>query len=70
MVAGVLGAKPKEVTLPDGVVGRPLGEVAEVVADAAHTKCKPLANVPYEPGYRRHLVRVLTRRAVERLAAQ
>jgi len=68
-VAGVLGAKPREIKLPDAVVGKKLPEVASLVADAAYSKCKPLANVPYDPQYRRHLTRVLTRRAVERLAA-
>jgi len=67
-VAGVLGAKPRVVALTDAV-GKPLADVATLVGDATHKKCKPLANVPYEPGYRRHLVRVLVRRAVERLAS-
>ena len=67
-VAGVLGAKPRVIAVPDAV-GKSLGDVATLVADATHKKCKPLANVPYEPGYRRHLVRVLTRRAIERLAS-
>ncbi len=67
-VAGVLGARPRVISVPDAV-GRPLGEVASIVADATKSKCKPLANVPYDPAYRRHLVGVLTRRAVERLAS-
>ncbi len=69
VVAGVLGSKPREIEVPDAVLGKRLGEVAGLVADAAYSKSKPLANVPYDPQYRRHLVRVLTRRAIERLAA-
>ncbi|MBX3270483.1 MAG: FAD binding domain-containing protein [Sandaracinaceae bacterium] len=70
VVAGVLGSKPREVEVPATVAGKRLGEVAALVADAAYAKCKPLANVPYDPAYRRHLVRVLTRRAIERLATE
>lgn len=68
VVAGVLGSKPREIEVPDGVRGERLADVAELVADAAYQKCKPLANVPYDPAYRRTLVRVLTRRAIEKLA--
>ncbi len=69
VVAGVLGSKPREIEVPDAVLGKRLTDVASLVADAAYTKSKPLANVPYDPQYRRHLVRVLTRRAIERLAS-
>ncbi|MCA9608884.1 MAG: FAD binding domain-containing protein [Myxococcales bacterium] len=68
VVVGVLNSKPREVEVPEAI-GKSLGEVARLVADTAHAKSKPLPNVPYDPEYRRHLVRVLTRRAIERLAA-
>ncbi len=66
VVAGVLGAKPRVVDLPETVIGRAPGDpaLAEDVARATWEQCKPLANVPYDPDYRRHLLRVLTRRAV------
>jgi 4-hydroxybenzoyl-CoA reductase subunit beta len=67
VVAGVLGSRPRELRDLD-VVGRPLSEVAADVARAAFDQCKPLANVPGDPRHRRHLIRVLTRREVERLA--
>lgn len=67
VVAGVLGAKPRVIEVAEAR-GKKLAEVAELVADAAHQKCKPLPNVPYDADYRRTLVRVLTRRAIERLA--
>ncbi len=68
VVAGVLAARPRVLRGLDGVVGRTLGEVADEVAAVAHKECKPLENVPYEAPHRRHLIRVLTRRAVEALA--
>ena len=70
VVAGVLAAKPKVVKGADAAIGRPLREVAELVAEAAHAECKPLENVPYEAAHRRTLIRVLTRRAIEELARQ
>jgi len=70
-VAGVLAARPREVRLPTALVGKRLGDpsVPGAVSEAVHSQCKPLPNVPYDPAYRRHLLRVLTRRAVEALAA-
>ena len=67
-VLGVLGAKPRAVDLSPVARGKALLDVAADAADLVHKKCKPLANVPYDPAYRRHLARVLTRRAVEQLA--
>ena len=37
------------------------------IAALTHQQCKPLDNVPYEAGYRRKMIRVHTRRAVEEL---
>jgi len=71
VVVGVLGSKPRVVRDLDGIVGSALStSVAETVAAAAHKQCKPLENVPYEAQHRRHLIRVLTRRGVLRLAAE
>jgi 4-hydroxybenzoyl-CoA reductase subunit beta len=71
VVVGVLGAKPREVTRLSDVVGRPLSDpaVPGLVADRVHAQCKPLENVPYEAAYRRRMIRVFTRRAVEAMVS-
>ncbi|HEU4404444.1 MAG TPA: hypothetical protein VFS43_04045 [Polyangiaceae bacterium] len=71
VVVGVLGSKPRTLSKLDDVVGKKLGDpaVARMVADAAYAQCKPLDNVPYEAAYRRDMIRVYTRRAIEGLAA-
>ncbi|MBL4683154.1 MAG: FAD binding domain-containing protein [Nannocystaceae bacterium] len=71
VVVGVLGAKPRVVTRLDEVVGKSLSdpETAAIVAERVHRQCKPLANVPYEAPYRRQMLRVHTRRAIEALVA-
>lgn len=72
VVAGVLGAKPRTLSKLGDVVGKRLGDpaVAQIVSEAAYGQCKPLENVPYEAPYRRDLIRVYTRRAIEALAAE
>lgn len=67
VVVGVLGSKPREVTKLDEVVGRGLSDstVAQRVAERVRKQCKPLENVPYEAPYRRQMLEVHTRRAVE-----
>ncbi len=69
-VAGALGARPRDVRGLESVHGEQLGHprVADSVAEAVRRQCRPLANVPYDPAYRRHLYSVLTRRAVRALA--
>lgn len=69
-VAGVLGARPREVRDLEPVAGRSLSDpsVAEMIAEAVRRQCKPLANVPYDPDYRHRLYAILTRRAVRALA--
>ncbi len=69
VVVGVLGSKPRRVTRLDDVLGRSLAEpgLAQAVADRVHQQCKPLENVPYEGPYRRQMLRVHTRRAIEAL---
>ena len=71
VVAGVLGSRPRTVGKLDEVVGKKLSDpaVARVVSDATFAQCKPLENVPYEAPYRREMLRVYTRRAIEALAA-
>ena len=71
VVAGVLGAKPRVVTRLDEALGKKLSDpaVARIVSEATYAQCKPLENVPYEAAYRREMLRVYTRRAVEALVA-
>lgn len=72
VVTGVLGAKPRRVTRFDDVVGKALNDpsVPAAVAERVHKQCKPLENVPYEAPYRRQMLRVHTRRAVEAMVAE
>lgn len=71
-VVGVLGAKPRVVTRLDPVLGKKLSDpvVAQTVAERVGKQCKPLENVPYEAAYRRRMLSVYARRAVEGLVAQ
>jgi CO/xanthine dehydrogenase FAD-binding subunit len=39
--------------------------VARIVSETAFKQCKPLPNVPYETDYRRQMIKVHTRRAIE-----
>jgi 4-hydroxybenzoyl-CoA reductase beta subunit len=67
VVVGVLGSKPRVVTRLEDIVGKKLSDpaVASAIADRVHAQCKPLENVPYEAPYRRQMLRVHTRRAIE-----
>ncbi len=71
VVVGVLGSKPRVVTRLDDAIGKKLSDpaLAALVADRAHAQCKPLENVPYEAPYRRRMIAVHTRRAIESLVA-
>lgn len=71
-VVGVLGSKPRSVSKLEDVAGKKLRDpaVARMVSDAAYAQCKPLENVPFEAPYRREMIRVYTRRAIEALAAE
>ncbi len=71
VVAGVLGAKPRVVSKLDDAIGKKLSDpgLARLVATAVHKQCKPLENVPYEAPYRRQMLEVYTRRAIEALVA-
>jgi CO/xanthine dehydrogenase FAD-binding subunit len=71
VVVGVLGAKPRVVTRLDDALGKKLSDpaFATVVSERAHAQCKPLENVPYEAPYRRRMIELHTRRAIEALVA-
>jgi len=70
VVVGVLAPRPRVVSKLDDVIGKKLSDpaVAKIVSEAVHKQCKPLENVPYEAPYRRSMLKVLTRRAVQALS--
>ncbi len=60
VVVGALGARPKvlgglEPVLAEYAIG---AELVERVAKVAHQQCRPLANVPYDEGWRHEMVPV------------
>ena len=65
---GVLAAKPK-VLRSDKLVGMVLSDptTAELVGELCYKQGKTLDNVPYEAGYRRQMLRVFARRALQEL---
>jgi 4-hydroxybenzoyl-CoA reductase subunit beta len=71
VVVGVLNPKPRVVARLEDLVGRAFDDpsVAQTVAERVFAQCKPLENVPYEAAYRRQMLRVHTRRAIEALVA-
>ena len=71
VVVGVLAAKPRVVGKLDSVVGLKLSNpvVAGTVSQRAFDQCHPVDNVPYEAAYRRQMLKVQTRRAIEELVA-
>lgn len=71
VVVGVLNPKPRIVSKLDDALGKKLSDpaVAQLVSERVHKQCKPLENVPYEAPYRRQMLKVHTRRAIEALVA-
>ncbi len=63
-----LGARPIHVgKLAPLAVGRPLDRATiDAIADEAFRRCKPLKNIASDPSYRREMVPVLVRRALDR----
>lgn len=69
LVVSALGSRPRAVSGLDRVaVGQPLREVADAVAQQAFKQCHPLENVIVDPDWRRAMVPVYVRRAVEEVA--
>lgn len=68
---GVLNARPRLLKRADSLVGRRLDDpqTIEKVCELAYKQSKPLENVPYEAPYRRKMIPVYTRRAMQRLIA-
>jgi len=72
VVVGVLNAKPRVVSSLDMVHGKKFSDssVAQTVSEAVFKQCKPLENVPYEAAYRRQMLKIHTRRAIENLVRE
>ena len=68
---GVLNAKPRVIKRLDAVRGMTLTDdtTRRHIAAIVHAQCKPLENVPYEAPYRRKMIPVYARRAIEQLVA-
>jgi 4-hydroxybenzoyl-CoA reductase subunit beta len=70
VVAGALASAPRRLAV-DTLAGLPLAAPATAAALAAlvFAQCRPLANVPYDPDYRRAVMPVHARRALAALIA-
>ena len=70
LVVSGLGSRPREVTGLDEVEGSPLSdETIDAVALQAHKQCRPLTNNIVDPQWRRAMVPVYVRRALESINA-
>ena len=70
VATGVLGPKPRLVSLEGMAGAEPGASLADEVAGLVVKRCKPLPNVPYDPEYRRLRLGVEARRAVVALCAE
>lgn len=63
---GVLAARPRSIKV-DRLLGRRLADptTLEILAEQLQKQARPLPNVPYDPEYRRKVIGVFARRAVE-----
>lgn len=67
-----LGAAPRRVGGLDALaLGRPLdGPLIDEIADRAHRQCHPQTNIGGDPAWRRAMVRVIARRALQSLVVR
>lgn len=72
IIVGALVARPKAISKLDDLNGRKLSDpdLPALIADRVFEQCKPMENIPYDASYRRLMLKVRTRRAVEAMAAQ
>ncbi len=71
VVVGAVLPKPRRIKRLDRVLGRPLDpETIEAVADQAFRQVRPQRSVHGDPSWRRHRVRIETRRALEELGVR
>jgi 4-hydroxybenzoyl-CoA reductase subunit beta len=70
LVVSALGSRPRVVTGLDKLAaGAPLRDVMDGVAQQAFKQCHPLENMIVDPDWRRAMVPVYVRRALEEMAA-
>jgi 4-hydroxybenzoyl-CoA reductase subunit beta len=69
MVASAMGAYPRTIgKVAEAARGQRLeGQVADTVARQAYRQCHPLENIPVDPEWRKAMVPVLVRRALEEI---
>lgn len=69
---GVLNAVPRLIKRTETLHGKRLADaqVIESVCKLVHGQCKPLDNVPYDAEYRRTILPVYTRRAMQELVRE
>lgn len=69
IVVSALGARPRIVAgLEEAVVGKPLRDTIEDAARIAHKQCHPLENIIVDPAWRRAMVPIYVKRALNRMA--
>lgn len=68
----VLNAKPRLIKRTDKLIGKRLSDPATTAAlcKLVHSQSRPLGNVPYEAAYRRKMLPVYTRRAMQAMLAR
>jgi 4-hydroxybenzoyl-CoA reductase subunit beta len=67
LAVGALAARPALIKGLDDLHGRPAdARFAEELGRRAHKQCKPLTNIGIDPEWRRDILPVLVRRAVQR----
>jgi len=69
IVVGVLGPRPRKLPLAKLAGAAIDNALADKLGDMAFKRCRPLPNVPYDPGYRRERLRVEVKRAVRTFIA-
>jgi CO/xanthine dehydrogenase FAD-binding subunit len=68
LVVSALGSRPRVVTGLDRIAtGHRLGDVVEAVAQQAYKQCHPLENIIVDPDWRRAMVPVYVRRALQEM---
>jgi 4-hydroxybenzoyl-CoA reductase subunit beta len=68
LVVSALGSRPRVVAGLDKLAGLKLADAADAIAQQAFKQCHPLENIIVDPDWRRAMVPVYVRRAVDSLA--
>ncbi len=70
VVVSALGARPRRLRAAAKIgAGTPAAKIASTLAEAAFAECKPLTNLDEDAEWRRSMVRVLVKKAVERVVS-